>query len=223
MVSLQNPLIVRSKRRSIALVIDKHGVLTVRAPYRVPLCFITDFIQDKASWIVKKQKDIQARNIKSYTKVYAKGELFLVLGESYALSIEKAPAITCINKKIIFPERFLNDPSRQMITWYKKLARTVMKERLEFYSNLTGWKYATMKITSATGRWGSCSSSGSINFTWRLVMAPQEVIDYVVVHELVHLVEKNHSVRFWNLVEKIMPEYRSHMVWLREHGHTLTL
>lgn len=223
MDSLQNPLIVRSKRRSIALVIDKHGVLTVRAPYRVPMYFITDFIQDKVSWIVKKQKDIQARNIKSYTKVYSEGEMFLVLGEAYSLSIEKTSTVMCINKKIIFPERFLHDPSRQMTAWYKKLARTVMKERLEFYSHLTGWKYTIMKITSAKGRWGSCSSSGSINFTWRLVMAPQDVIDYVVVHEIAHLVEKNHSVRFWNLVEEVIPDYVTKKQWLQENGHMLTL
>jgi predicted metal-dependent hydrolase len=81
----------------------------------------------------------------------------------------------------------------------------------------------SVRITDAKERWGSCNAAGSLNFAWRLVMAPPPVIDYVIVHELAHLVEMNHSQRFWGLVGRILPDYAVRRKWLRENEHLLTL
>jgi hypothetical protein len=86
-----------------------------------------------------------------------------------------------------------------------------------------GFRYATIRITSAKTRWGSCGSSGSLNFPWRLVMAPLDVIDYVIVHELVHLRIRNHSKRYWEAVKRIMPDYKARLDWLKQNGHRLQL
>ncbi|MCS7122892.1 MAG: M48 family metallopeptidase, partial [Candidatus Micrarchaeota archaeon] len=85
------------------------------------------------------------------------------------------------------------------------------------------FRYNRVRITNARRRWGSCSSSNNLNFSWRLIMAPLEVIDYVVVHELVHTRIKNHSKAFWRMVEAVMPDYDRQRRWLRENGHMLKI
>ncbi|HMV29526.1 MAG TPA: M48 family metallopeptidase, partial [Anaerolineales bacterium] len=107
--------------------------------------------------------------------------------------------------------------------WYKTQALTIFTERVNHYANLHGLIPKEVKVNSAKTRWGSCTSAGTLNFTWRLVMAPLEVIDYVVLHELAHLKVKNHSPRFWKLVESLCPDFKHHRKWLRDHGETMTL
>jgi predicted metal-dependent hydrolase len=110
-----------------------------------------------------------------------------------------------------------------MIAWYRNQAKQVLTEQAARYACSTGLSYKKINITGAQKRWGSCSSSGNLNFSWRLVMAPMEVVEYVIVHELVHLREQNHSARFWKLVSEILPEYRSQRRWLNEKGYLLHL
>jgi predicted metal-dependent hydrolase len=107
--------------------------------------------------------------------------------------------------------------------WYKEQAYEVIEKRVNVFSYQYGFSPRQVKISSARTRWGSCSPNGTLNFSWRLVMAPLEVIDYVVVHELAHLHVKDHSSRFWQEVEKIMPDYKDRRKWLRIHGEKLSL
>ena len=102
--------------------------------------------------------------------------------------------------------------------WYRQQARTVFTERVELYAQKYGFEYAKIRISSARTRWGSCSSKGTLSFTWRLVMAPLEIVDYVVVHELSHLREHNHSKAFWAQVAAILPDYKSRRKWLKVNG-----
>jgi predicted metal-dependent hydrolase len=99
----------------------------------------------------------------------------------------------------------------------------VISDRVKIFSDQYGFAPKRVRISSAKTRWGSCSPDGTLNFTWRLVMAPLDVVDYVVVHELVHLRVKDHSEKFWREVEKVLPEYRVQRTWLRTHGEKLTL
>lgn len=112
---------------------------------------------------------------------------------------------------------------RIFISWYTVQAKPVITERVKEYAANYGFIYRQVKITDAQTRWGSCSPSGSLNFSWRLVMAPIRVIDYVVVHELVHLNEKNHSGRFWDNVKAILPDYTQQVQWLKTNGYKLRL
>jgi predicted metal-dependent hydrolase len=109
------------------------------------------------------------------------------------------------------------------IEWYKKAAYEKILERVEWYLQKTGLKYKEVKITNAQKRWGSCSHSGNLNFPWKLVMAPLPVIDYIVIHELVHLEVKNHTRTFWTKVKKLMPEYEKFEDWLKKNGYLLKL
>ena len=105
-----------------------------------------------------------------------------------------------------------------LVPTYKKQAFEMIQRRLNWYSTITGIAYCKLKITSARTRFGSCTSKGVLSFSWRLLFYPEEVIDYVVVHELMHLKEFNHSKRFWAEVEKLIPEYNVRRKWLRDNG-----
>lgn len=106
---------------------------------------------------------------------------------------------------------------------YRNSARTTFEKRVAYYHQFTGGEYHTITIRDQKSRWGSCSSRGTLSFNYRLIFAPPKVLDYVVVHELCHLTHMDHSKNFWNMVEQIMPEYKTYKTWLKEHGQELTL
>lgn len=106
---------------------------------------------------------------------------------------------------------------------YREAARSLIESRVAYYHRFTGGRYTSLTIRDQKTRWGSCSSRGTLSFNYRLVFAPVDVLDYVVVHELCHLTHMNHSKDFWNLVESVMPDYKKHKKWLSDHGHELTL
>ncbi|MCM1118263.1 MAG: M48 family metallopeptidase [bacterium] len=106
---------------------------------------------------------------------------------------------------------------------YRQAAREYFGKRCEYYLPFTGGSYERITIRDQKTRWGSCSSSGTLSFNYRLMFAPPRVLDYVVVHELCHLTHMNHSREFWNLVEEVMPEYRLHRTWLKQHGQELNI
>jgi predicted metal-dependent hydrolase len=106
---------------------------------------------------------------------------------------------------------------------WRRVARERISERCRHFSELTGYQPTKVRITSARTRWGSCAAKGTVNFSWRLAMTPPEVMDYVIVHELAHLAELNHSARFWQRVSQIVPDHRLHRRWLRDNGHLLAV
>jgi predicted metal-dependent hydrolase len=106
---------------------------------------------------------------------------------------------------------------------YKKQAKEHLQQKCLYFSQIMGLRHGEVKINSAKTRWGSCNRKGDINFTYRLMFAPEELVDYVVVHELAHLKEMNHSVRFWSVVEQTMPDYKARRKKLREFEHQIEL
>jgi predicted metal-dependent hydrolase len=105
--------------------------------------------------------------------------------------------------------------------WYRVQAKAVLTERVHFYARQYGLQFKRIGITSARTRWGSCSPDGALNFSWRLILAPMDAVDYVVVHELVHTIFHDHSRQFWKKVDTIMPDYRERKKWLRQNGQKL--
>jgi predicted metal-dependent hydrolase len=105
--------------------------------------------------------------------------------------------------------------------WYRTEARRVLRERVLAHAATLGVEIGRIAVKDTRSRWGSCSSKGNLNFSWRLLLAPWEVLDYVVAHEVAHLKEMNHSPRFWAIVEQLCPDYRVHRAWLRTHGASL--
>ena len=104
---------------------------------------------------------------------------------------------------------------------YRDKAREIFEQKVSYYAQMRGVSYGRIAIRDQKTRWGSCSGEGNLNFNWRLIFAPAGVLDYVVVHELAHRKEMNHSPRFWRVVEDTMPEYRKYQKWLKENGRGL--
>ena len=208
--------IIRSRRRSIALVVCPDATLVVRAPMKISLGYIQDLVFRKRLWINKKKRQALKHGPPARAKEFINGEEFLYLGERYKLKIGAVKKIE-IGDYLFFPEKYSSKARVKMTEWYKQKARDEITERAIILSRFTGWDFKSISITSAQTRWGSCGAKGSINFTWKLIMAPFSVIDYVVVHELAHTVERNHSARFWDKVAVVLPDYKIRQKWLRNN------
>lgn len=216
--------LVRSKRKTLALEVARNGTLIVRAPKRAPVDFINKFILDKQSWIEKRQKIAQERVLQSTPKTYTEGEVFLYLGDNYTLRItDDMSAPLVFNGEFRLSQQHLPYARHLFTQWYKRQAYRKIKERLDWYSDLSGIKYKTITVTNARNRWGACNHKGDLRFSWRLIMAKIAVIDYIVIHELVHTIERNHSKQFWNRVRDLIPDYKESHTWLKENGHTLVI
>ncbi|ABB16136.1 M48 family metallopeptidase [Carboxydothermus hydrogenoformans] len=216
--------IIRTKRKTIALEVTDNATLIVRAPYRVSESTIQAVIRKHYNWIIKKKKEVEARDPKVRAKEFVNGEGFLYLGKYYKLQIveDQIEPLKFANA-FYLSKKALPHAKKVFTEWYKKAALEKITERVQFYAKMGGYKYSRINITSAQRRWGSCSSKGNLNFSWRLIMAPLPVIDYVVVHELVHLEEKNHGKVFWTKVKILMPDYQKHEKWLKENGYVLKI
>lgn len=215
--------IIRSRRKTIALVILADGSLVVRAPLRATKRQIEELVEQKERWIRAKQ-DFARSAPRIQPKTFSQGEQFMYLGKLYPLHIRDITRKDLVlEDRFILPGNALPQAAILFSNWYRRQALMVISNRVELYARQIGLTYQQVRISSARTRWGSCSSSGKLSFTWRLVMAPIEVIDYVVVHELVHTLEHNHSRAFWIKVERIMPDYRQKMEWLKANGDRLRL
>ena len=174
MTNIPQYTLVRSARKTIALIVNFDTTVTVRAPFRVSVLSIEKFLLEKYSWICSRQELMRKSYVNSIGKRWVEGEDFLYLGQQYSLRIGEYQDISCNEdrKEIYFPKKFLCDKEKKTVDWYKKQAQNILTSRADHYSAVTNLTYTKLKITSATKRWGSCRGS-AINFTWRLIMAPK--------------------------------------------------
>lgn len=217
--------IIHSRRKTFALIIEPDGSLTVRAPLRASQAQIERLVHEKADWIKTKQNWVRSQPAKPGPKTYTAGELFYYLGEKIPLEIVPAssPALRLEDGRFQLARRSLSHASDVFAGWYRRQARQVIGERLAMRAGELGLVYGGPRITSAQMRWGSCGPKGTLNFSWRLVMAPPQVIDYVIVHELAHLTIRDHSRRFWEQVARWAPDYKQQVAWLKANGLLLNL
>jgi predicted metal-dependent hydrolase len=213
--------IIRSKRKTLALVVKPDGTVFVRAPLRASKAVIAEFVEKNRGWIEKHQAKALAY-LSPAPRGYLPGETFLYLGTGYGLEIvERQQESLRLEGSFKLAVSQQSDASSVFERWYRQGARQVLTARVEFFARQYDFRYKRIRITSARTRWGSCSATGSLSFSWRLVQAPLAVVDYVVVHELVHTVFHNHSKQFWHRVGTIMPDFQEQRRWLREHGRNL--
>lgn len=222
--NVQIDRLVRSKRRSISLEIERDGSLTVRAPKHASHDEIISLVNGKKEWISRKQALTRERLQEAPPKQFLEGERFLYLGKTFPLEIvPDQPAALLLNGTFQLAAEQQDSGRIIFEQWYREHAAQVIKPRTATMAEQHGFTYTIIRITGAKTRWGSCGPKGSLNFSWRLVMAPVEVIDYVILHELAHLRIRNHSKRYWQEVRGIMPDYKDHIKWLHENGHRLRL
>jgi len=215
------PQIVRSNRKTLSLSINENADLVVRAPHSVSYNEIQKFISEKSAWIDNKQRLIKAQ-LKDNANANSTAQC-LYLGSFYPLKIDNNSiepisfngqmfTITNVNRERI---------SLSLKSWYKKRFIEVALPRLSYFSDKYKLKVNQVRVKEQKTLWGSCSNKNNINLNYLLIMAPMKVIDYVIVHELVHTIHKNHSAKFWQKVETIMPNYKDARNWLKDNGYKL--
>ena len=215
---IQPKEIIRCNRRTLALTIDKSGALIVKAPLRFPEQEIFKFIEEKSKWIESKMGKIQ--KVSEINEDLLNFDCFLLFGKKYPVrrSINVKAAVFNANECVI-PEGLSKEKEmHKVVLTYKKLASKWLSERTLEIAKVIGAKFDEFKISDTKGRWGCCNSNFCINLNWRVVCLSPALIDYVIVHELCHLKEMNHSPRFWELVGAILPDYKLKRKKVKEMG-----
>ena len=225
----------RSRRaRYLRLQMDNEGKIILVAPLLTPKWTINSFLKKHTSWIEKQLKKIEKQKQLRPEFKYRTGDKFYYFGEPVTLEVSpsdrKRPAIR-IRKNQMLITLHQNISKSDGVTavkktieqFYRKKAEEVIHDRLQFFNEHYDFCYNRVTLRNQKSRWGSCSRLKNLNFNWRLIMAPIEVIDYVVVHEMCHLKEMNHSARYWNLVAETIPGYKEVRKWLKKYHYLLTI
>jgi predicted metal-dependent hydrolase len=212
----------RVSRRSIGLHITPEGLVEVRAPHFVPMFVINKFVQSKREWILYTKRKLGDAP-KIVKQKYTEGSVFVLGGQKFTIHLTDGNAIVQAADRLFFPKKFLSKPKKFMELWMRTYAKKYLKSRLDTYATTMGVQYKKISIRDTTSRWGSCSSTGTISFSYRLILAELHIIDYVVIHELSHIMHHNHQKAFWALVGTYFPEYKKARTWLRTNGHTLRI
>ena len=230
MTDINYTLIRSLRRKSIGIRVSSDNSVTVHAPLKISESRIREIVTSKSAWIRKRITKNDAMNARSRLKEYKDGEEFLFLGESCRLEIVwDSTGITLQDRRLRFGvPSGLNGKERSYIgqhlkEWYIRQAMQIFHDRVGFYRDVLGVKTNLIRVKTLRSRWGSCSIHGNLSFNWLLVMSPPAVIDYIVVHELCHCIQRNHSPAYWKLVESILPDYKIRKKWLKVNSFTLTL
>lgn len=221
----------RAKRLTISVVKDE---VRVSIPKGLPAGEVKRFVESKKEWIFKHVQAYQSKIKDILPRDYVSGEKFPYIGRQLLLNTKthhlKYTTIQFEANSILvaipedFPESSWPEMVREALIFaYKAQAKKILKEKVEHFSKLMSVNYNDMRIKEQKTRWGSCSGKGNINFNWRVIMAPNQVIDYLVIHELSHLRHLNHSEDFWHVVASYMPDYKKWERWLKKHGKELVL
>jgi predicted metal-dependent hydrolase len=209
--------LIRSRRRSIGMQIIPGGKVIIRAPYLIPQFIIRKFIMDHIDWIIKNQQKLQKIPSFKTQKFQERSEL-LFLGKYYPLHIGKFKEINLTNKLNI-PDFLMFRIKQELKEWYIRQAKTIITNRTVYYAQEMQTSYKKIVFSDTTSKWGSCSRDNLIQFSWRLIMAPILVLDYVVVHELAHTKHKHHQRDFWTEVKIYKPACKQYIKWLRDNSH----
>lgn len=216
--------LVRSRRKTISLIIRPDGSLEVRAPLWMPEKKIAEFVESHSGWVRKHQSRAKINKIPP-PKTFQEGEEFLFLWRSYPLHYRANLRVPLeFDGTSFLTSQIQGSQVRDaLIRWYKEQALSIISGFVKTFSSRYGFSPKIIRLSSARTRWGSCSSKMTLSFTWRLVMAPPKVIEYVVLHELVHTRVHNHSQAFWKSVGEIIPDFKQSRNWLNQNGKFLTL
>lgn len=215
--------IERSNRKTLSLTVLKNGNVIVKAPINMKDEIINHFVEEKQDWIREKLFVINKTNSKFDDVINYKK--FMLYGNRYSLLLDNVKKIETNDKfQIILPQK--TEPEKilkTLKTWYKKMAKQVLFDRLSYVESRIKLKSNSFRIGDSKGRWGSCNSNGVICLNFRVLMLPPALIDYVIIHELCHLVEMNHSKNFWKLVETFLPNYSKLKKAIKEYSFLLGL
>lgn len=207
----------RPTQKRIVLRADDRG-FSVSAPRWTTWKEVEEVILQNISWL----RETQARTFAAMPQRLKVGDEIRILGRSYVVCTHAGPRaeIDHVRRLVRVPER-ADDLHEQVCRTLRDLAQTYLSDRAAMWAEKTRLRPAMVAIRAQRSRWGSCSSKGNVSLNWRLIQAPEGVIDYVIIHELAHLVHMNHGPAFWEIVARMMPGWQAQRTWLRLHGREL--
>ena len=222
----------RARRLSLKIESEKPELILVIPRYALSMQ-IDSFIRKQTPWIEKHWTQALKKAQKRPKRRYQDGDTYFYFGETLSLklipSLSWKPGIRVVGNNLeitLHKATSLSDGKKTIKKivqeFYKKKAEEVIHDRLQFFNEHYGLKYNRVTFRNQKTRWGSCSSAKNLNFNWRLIMAPIEIIDYVVVHELCHIKYMNHSAAFWKLVSELIPNHKEMRRWLKDNHYLLS-
>ncbi len=211
--------LIRQNRRTISMRLDKDGNITVFLPARLPAADADRFIEEHARWLARKRQELAARA--PLPAIEGKeGEHVPFLGEEYVVRLWNKRRVFLGQGEIFLPE---NDPLKGLIRFYRRRLKEFLLPLVCSYAAKAGVSPQRLSVGSARTRWGSCSGGNALTFSFRLAMCAPFAVEYVVVHELCHILHKNHSPAFWQAVGTYFPAYREAKQYLRQKNYFMEI
>jgi len=217
--------VIYRKRRTLSIEVGLPGVVKVIAPARMTEREIIEIVKGKSKWITQKLFEICEMEHKKRKREFVNGESLIYMGRNYSLQIildEKVslPEAKLIRGKLVVTSNTKDQDAIKLALehWYRDKAKEKINERIEYYQAYFDVKPKKVVIKNQVKRWGSCTQNRHLLFNWKCIMAPSPVIDYIVVHEMCHMVHMNHSAEFWGLLKRILPDYESRKELLKNNG-----
>jgi len=216
-----------NRKKTVAIHIRPSATVTILTPPHLDDDKIRMIIRKKARWILDKQGKMEKSKHSNPRKEFVSGESFPYLGKYYRLKVVKSASVTegkcrLVSRRLVVEvngkpgsENGKTAVKKVLMGWYINQAEEKIGERASRLARLIGKWPTSIKIKNQDRRWGSCSKNGEVRFNWKIVMVPASVMDYVVTHELCHLIYPHHSTRFWQKVQSIIPDYKRRREWLK--------
>jgi predicted metal-dependent hydrolase len=211
-----------SNRKTVNITVERDRRIIVRAPEHLPLEKIERIVQSKKQWIKEKLNHAQKYPLIPEIKEFVSGETLMYLGKNYQLLVVEEEI-----EGVEFNQRFRISRANQgrandlFKNWYLRKALEKIEPLAKEFAQRLGVEYNECKTSEMKYRWGSCTPNNNIIFNWRIIKAPMYVVSYLVAHELVHLIENNHTPRFWMILSIQVPNYEKAKNWLKKNGHLL--
>ena len=221
--------LIRSPKRKTAAIKIQKGKVYVMVPAGLTLAAIESLVANKSRWI-KEKLAIQQKIVAIKPKVFVSGASFSYLDKSHPLKIVAGlyPVIKLHREELVVSVRdeTADNPAvikQLLIQWYKQQAESELRNKTQRYAGIIGVKPTSVTIKTFKARWGSCSITGGIQYNWKIIIAPDRIVNYVVIHELCHILHHNHSPAFWKAVECYCHDYRDCGAWLKMNGARLEI
>jgi len=223
-MDLQYTIVRSARRRKLTISVERDRRIVVHAPEKTSEEKIRQVVDSKRQWLYEKVHHVQkyAEPAHPPGKELVNGESALYLGRNYRIAIMDTPSGQIeFLRQFLIPPQLVKQNGKALADWYVGRAKLKILPRVRYCASQLGVEYGKADITDSQFRWGSCSVNNNLSFNWRLVKAPMSVVDYVVIHELAHLIEANHTPRFWNIVRAQHPTTDKARAWLKQHGALL--
>lgn len=211
-----------SDRKTLNITVERDRSIVVRAPKSLSSERIKEMVYEKRQWIKEKMNHIQKYPLNYSPKEFVSGETLLYLGKNYQLLIKEEDFDGVeFNQRFMISKSHQQESNRLFKVWYKIKAQEKLTPLAKKYAKNLGVEFNECKVSEMKYRWASCTPKNNIIFNWRIIKAPMYVVEYLVAHELVHLIENNHTQRFWHILSIQIPNYEKAKNWLKHNGHLL--